>query len=109
MYLFTVDSPVDEAELVKLLKEKLKALTTSIFEYVLIANDIPLDQRTAREPFPFDFVKLIPLVGVIDFDQNSETDGLFKSVTARLDRGRAPLQPLPLHHYDCEKHFIRSF
>ena len=107
--LFIVESSCDEAQLVRLLKERLKAFTTSIFDYVLIANSIPSDQRTTRAPFPFEFVKLLPLVGVIDFDQDSEKDGLYKCVTTRLDDGNLPLQPLILHCDDCEKHFTRSF
>ena len=109
--MFIVDSSCNQEELVRLLKERLKSLATSIFDYVVIANDIPSDQRTSRAPFLFDFVKLIPLVGVIDFDPSSERDGLYKCVTARLDDNNPhpPLQPLILHHDDCERHFTRSF
>lgn len=102
-----VATPPDEKTLVHLLTDKLKALTTSVFDYVLIANDVPEGIRLSRSPMPFDFLKLIPWVAVIDFDPKSETDGLYKCLTAYLDNGRAALQPLPLHHDDCERHFTR--
>ena len=98
----------DESALVKLLTERLKAISTPTFNYVLFANHIPGDMRTARSPFPFNFLKLLPWVAVVDFDPNSETDGLYRCLTSHVDDGGAALSPLPLHHDDCEKYFTRS-
>ena len=98
----------DELALVQLLTGRLKTLSTSNFNYVLFADRIPEDMRASRPPFPFNFLKLLPWVAVVDFDQNSELDGLYKCLTSHVDGGGAVLSPLPLHHDDCEKHFTPS-
>ena len=97
----------DEPTLVQLLSERLKALSTSFFNFVLFANDIPVDMRTTRSPFHFNFLKLFPWVAVVDFDQKSEFDGLYRCLTSHVDDGGSALSPTPLHHDDCEKYYTR--
>jgi hypothetical protein len=98
----------EETALVRQLSERLKALSTSIFNFVLFVNDIPADMRTTRSPFHFNFLKLFPWVTVVDFDQKSEIDGLYKCLTSHVDDGLSAVSPTPLHHEDCEKYYTRS-
>jgi hypothetical protein len=101
-------SVFDEVDTVRLLKEKLKALSTSVFNFMLFTNSIPPDMRTIRPPFPFNFLKLLPWVTVVDFDPNSESDGLYRCLTTHVEEGGCALSPLPFHHDDCNEHFMSS-